>query len=239
MKKFIGIISIFLCLGSFVSAQEEGSALSIRLFALGVKNVPKLRVGEAQGSKLIDCRIRSGQISDRVLLKGMGRNLTFFFAESAEEASSENIAAQCVIPNSLREALLLFLPNPSTGGGKPPMIIRVLDGSDKAFPSGGALVLNLYSQDVRFMLGEHVVKALPAGENVTLPLPTKRDNFNMSDVVFQFQQDEKWRTAKETRYRFIEEIRRIMVTYVDPGSKRPRLKVYKDVALDPSFDLPS
>jgi len=128
------------------------------------------------------------------------------------------------IPAGVKQALVIFLPVEDEGK----LLHRtlVLDQSSKGFPESGCLVTNLYSQSVRFAIGEHQI-LLPAGKTAPLNRPGKRDEFNMAGVTFQFQTGETWRTASESMIRFVEGQRHLFITFVDPATKRPKLRIFQ------------
>jgi len=47
-------------------------------------------------------------------------------------------------------------------------------------------------------------------------------------VAFEFSYKDQWAKASESRLRFTEGLRYLMLTYTDPTSQRPRLSTYQD-----------
>jgi len=209
-------------------SQESLRTINFRTVGLETGKIPLLLAGDAQASKLIDCKIHRKKISDPVQISVPNGEIIFFLKEP-EEGVPPQIAARCVVPKTITQPLLLFLPKSGAKKGDPPMSIKVLDGSEKSFPRGGALVVNLYSDEVRFFVGEHLTRQLAAGKSVSLPMPEKRDAHNMTQIKFQFKGSAGWRTARESRLRFTEAARRLLITYIDPKSKEPSLQMYRDI----------
>jgi hypothetical protein len=103
----------------------------------------------------------------------------------------------------------------------------VVEDSAKNFPDGGAFVANFHSQDIRFVIGETKLILHP-GATYGVPIPTKRDSFNMAPVAFQFQQDGAWVGASETMLRFLPKTNYLMFTFMDKSSGRPRVVTFQD-----------
>lgn len=166
----------------------------------------------------VQCKLPSDSLSKPVKLPVIERKLIF------RREIAEPPVAIATVPSGITEALLVFLPSDDPKFDYRPV---VLDGSKKGFPESGCLVLNIYSEEVRFILGEHKIM-LPPGKTAKLERPEQRDNFNMAGVVFQFKTDKGWRAAYETMSRFPEGQRHLYIAYVDPKSKRPKVRSYRD-----------
>lgn len=165
-----------------------------------------------------ECRLTRDELSKPVKLPVLDGALVF-----RKEAGGDPIAT-AKVPQDIKLALVIFLPPNDKKMAFRPV---VLDGSDKSFPPGSSLVMNLYNEDVRFILGEHKIQ-LKSGKTTTLARPQKRDNFNMAGVTFQFKTNSGWRAAYESMSRFPEGQRHLYIAYVDPKSQRPRIRAYRD-----------
>jgi len=129
------------------------------------------------------------------------------------------------IPSGLKNALVMFFP----GGGaedEPAYKTVVIDASLKGIPEDGALVMNIYPQDVRVVIGEHRV-LLPSGKSTGLARPKKRNDYNMADVVFQAQIESEWKTVAETLVRFPAEQQQFFVAYPDSRTQRLAFRSYQ------------
>lgn len=138
-------------------------------------------------------------------------------------------AATAAVPAEVKTALLIFVKVPASEQAALPWRVFVIEDSPKNFPDGGAFVANFYQKDIRFVIGEHKGMLHPAG-NHGYPLPTGCDAFNMAPVIFEFLQEDKWRTANESTLRFLPGMRYLIFAYVDPASGRPRISTYQDIA---------
>lgn len=141
-------------------------------------------------------------------------------------------AATARIPAGVNKAILLFVAG-APGQDALPWRVFVIEDSPKNFPDGGAYVANFHQQDIRFVLGQSKLMLKP-GSAHGFERPEKRDAFNMAPVIFQFQQKEDWRTASESMLRFTPGVRYLIIAYVDPASKRPRIATYQDFVVRPA-----
>lgn len=135
-------------------------------------------------------------------------------------------AATATIPANVTAAILLFVAAPKDSKALPWRVF-VIEDTAKNFPDGGAFVANFHNQDIRFVIGESKIMLHPAGFH-GFPCPPKRDNFNMAPVVFEFLQNDQWRTASESMLRFVPGMRYLIFAYVDGPSGRPRIATFQD-----------
>jgi hypothetical protein len=167
--------------------------------------------------------VPKGSLSDETACYSKTNSFSFLQTGNHQPAAIANI------PENVKSAMLVFLPAPKTPNTLPWRVF-VVEDSPKNFPDGGAFVANFYSQDIRFVIGESKIMLKPGGF-VGVPRPTKRDDFNMAPVVFQFLQDVSWRNASETMLRFLPNKNYLMFAYLDPASGRPRVTTVQNVKL--------
>lgn len=105
--------------------------------------------------------------------------------------------------------------------------VLVIEDTAKNLPDGGALVGNLYSQDIRFSIGTDKIQLHPAG-SYGVAMPARRDPFNMASVVIEYLQKDEWRTASESMLRFVPGNRYLIFVCADPASGRPKITTYRD-----------
>lgn len=142
-------------------------------------------------------------------------------------------AATAIIPAGVKAALLVFVKIPTSAQATLPWRVLVIEDSPKNFPDGGAFVANFYNKDIRFIIGEHKGMLHPAGQ-YGYAQPAERDAFNMAPVIFEFLQDDKWRTASESSLRFLPGMRYLIFAFIDPTSGRPRISTYQDFTPPPT-----
>ena len=184
------------------------------------------------------CPLSTTMPSDPVRI-GAINGVIRFFRKAAAPAAGEGTApaanapaplpqpvAIATLPANCDRALLLFVPEKQADGRLYNVV--VIEEVSATFPGGGAFVCNLYNSNVRFVVGEHKMQ-LGSRKVLHLPMPKQRDDFNMATVAVQFEDNKgSWRTATETRLRFTQGLRQILVTFLDKTSGRPRLRTFTD-----------
>ena len=203
-----------------VSHAQEFRKLSCRFLGLdsAVPTPPILNVGE-KGAE-IPCTVYTNSLSPAIFCYAKGNTINFI------SASDRKPAAAATIPAEGNAFILIFIAA-AKGSNALPWRVFVIENTPKSFPDGGAFVANFHNQDIRFIIGESKIMLRPAGFH-GFPRPEKRDNFNMAPVVFEFQQQDKWRTASESMLRFLPGMRYLIFAYLDPESGRPRIATIQD-----------
>lgn len=211
-----------LCLTLLLATALESAAqgtLNCRLlnFNRQAEDIDSLFVVNADG-KPFECQLPTESLSDPTVLPVVEQSLVF-----RKDPDGQPIATGRV-PRGMAKALVILLPSSDPDETFQPLI---LEDSGKSFPADGAMVVNLYAEDIRFIIGEHR-KQLKPGQNVGLERPAERNNFNMAAVNFQFKTTKGWRSAYESMIRFPGEQRHLFITIVEPRSKRPRIVTIRD-----------
>lgn len=134
-------------------------------------------------------------------------------------ADTGGIAAQTAVPEGLTQVIVVLTPRPAGNAGTPYQMI-VLDGSPKTFPWGTSKVVSYVGTETAIEAGEHRLR-LPAGKITQVPAVKKLDDFNMGQVNFLMREGDQLVPFTERRLRFVDEIRRIFLLSVPPGSKQP------------------
>ncbi|MGJ8725631.1 MAG: hypothetical protein ACSHYB_13815 [Roseibacillus sp.] len=172
-------------------------------------------VGE---NKDIKVSILKNRISEPIECIAVNGRLNFIDGQSREPLASTPI------PAKIKKAIIIFVEVPD----QKKWFIVPFEDSAEQFPKGGTHVVNLHSDDIRFILGESK-EVLPPRKTKGFEMPEKRNEFNMAPVVFQFKnKKDEWVNGKETAYRFLPAIRYLLIAYIDPNNNRPRVKTFKD-----------
>lgn len=217
------LFPLFLLFPALLSAQESRQ-IQCRFLSFGGMENPPAVIAAAEKGTETTCPLSSSQISAKVACFAVGNKIPFL------SAADRKPLATAAIPPGVNSALLVFIQAP--GGSEadaPAWKILVIEDTPKSFPYGGAFVANFYSNDIRFVIGEHK-GMLHAGDLHGYAMPEERDSFNMAPVVVEFLQGEKWRIANESALRFLPGMRYLIFAYVDPISGRPRISTYQDFA---------
>lgn len=214
-------LALFLLCSLLCQAQEpEPGAVRCRFITLANLKTPPTLVNISPTGAESHCKVEGNRFSEEKFCYANNGIIPFQFLDTGEPAASAKL------PGKINSAILVVLPAPKNTTGLPWKIF-VIDDSQKNFPFGGALVANFHRDNIAFVVGEHKIKLRP-GMTHGFARPEQRDDFNMSVVNFQFQQGEAWRSASESKLRFIPAYRYLMFAYIDPGSGRPRLNTLKD-----------
>jgi len=185
--------------------------------------------GATPPEKLISPGENGGEVSCEVPANSFSPNIDCFANEniiSFLSSSDHKPVATATIPANVNAAILVFVPAQKSSDVVLWKVF-VIEDSTPNFPDGGAFVANFYSQDIRFVIGENKT-ILHSGTSYRFSRPAKRDDFNMAPVVFEFQQDQTWRTSSESLLRFLPGMRYLIIAYVDPNSGRPRISTHQD-----------
>ena len=223
------LLSLVCFLPALGFAQDAGRPVSCRFLCMEGATPPEALLCGAEKGLEVVCTVPANAPSAATVLFAKDNRLKFLTPKDRKPA------ATAIIPANVKAAILLFIPVAQPQSALPWRVF-VIDDSDKSFPDGGAYVANFYNKDVRFILGEHKILLHPA-KSYGLPRPERRDDFNMAQVAFEFQEEQTWRSVSESLLRFLPGMRYLVIAYVDPASGRPRLFVSTDIK--PAFTPPA
>lgn len=221
MRFFARYLSIiFLLVSQTIGDAQEMRKVTCRFLALLAESPPPGILNVGENNLEVPCSINTDVPSPEIGCYALGNTISFI------GASDKKLIAKATLPASGNAFILLFLPGPKSETG-PSWRIFVIENTAKTFPDGGAYVVNFYKQDIRFVVGEHKFMLKPGGAH-GLAMPSSLDNFNMAPVIFEFQQGEDWKLAKETSLRFLPGSRYMMFAYSDPATNQPRITTCRD-----------
>jgi hypothetical protein len=210
---------LVLLLFAVLAHSQETRAISCRLLGFQSGDAPVSLIAAADKNEII-CEFETSRISKAYRLTAVNGVLNFL------DSDSRKLACSVRVPNGAQQLLIVFLPNMKDSSG--PWRGFTIKDSKSHFPDGGALVVNLYQHNIRFVIGEHKYMIKP-GDQHGISMPHQRDDFNMATVAFEFSHEGKWAKASESRQRFTEGLRYLVLAYTDPYSHRPRLSTYQDL----------
>lgn len=215
----MGTLCLFFLCAVFGNAQDSRKVTCRFVCFEGVTPPPPLVNVLDKGAEVV-CTIPANEFSPGFVCSAKGNSINFLSSEDHKPLAS------ATIPAAVKSAILVFLPAVKVPSPLPWQVF-VVEDTLKNFPDGGAFVANFYTKDIRFVIGENKIM-LPSGKDHGFARPTQRDAFNMAPVVFQFQQDDTWRTASESLLRFVPGMRYLIFAYVDAESGRPRISTFQD-----------
>ena len=216
--RFLAVCLMLLC--PVLTHAQEVRKVSCRFVCfVGTPPPPPLINAFDKGIE-VTCTIPANTFSEPVVCSAKGNVISFV------SSGKRTPMAAAKIPEHLKAAILVFIPaeKPSAPA---PWRVFVIDDTIKNFPDGGAFVANLCSQDTRLVVGEKNIILKP-GTDHGFARPETRDAFNMAPVIFQFQQNDVWRTNSETLLRFVPGMRYLIFAYIDTASARPRISTFQD-----------
>lgn len=215
------ILTLVLSCFTLAATAQEGRKIECRFLGFGSNDDTTVLAAGADGAE-ITCQLPTTQLSKKFTCSAKGDQLVFL------NAADRKPLASAAVPAQVRSALLVFVKLAAKSDA-PQWKVFVIEDSPKNFPDGGAYIANFYNNDIRFEIGEHKGMLHAAGA-YGYAMPKERDSFNMSPVIFEFLNGEKWRIANESSLRFLPGMRYLIFAYVDPVSGRPRINTYQDMA---------
>jgi hypothetical protein len=143
------------------------------------------------------------------------------------ENPAASLAASVLLPPDIKRAIVIVLPAPA--GTKPAYRMLVIDDSQKAFPAGESRVLPLVTVETAIQAGEHRLPVHP-GKITSVPPVMKRNEYNMAQTNFFYQQGESWIPFTERQLQFLDACRRIFIIHATPGALQPTVTTIVDTA---------
>ena len=212
-------ITISLLLAAFAGA--ETTTLQCRLLSLQTRPSGPAALYAGSGETAIRCDLPREEFTQPLDLTVTDGRIVF---RGQPDVNSQP-AAIATVPRGLKGALLLFVP-PAAEDSKHLYRIVVLDDSLRGLPENGSLVFNASPAQIRYLMGDQHGMAKP-GQISAVTRPQKRDDFQMSGVIFQTQAADRWKTSYESVLRFPENLHRLFVVYRDPISNQPDLRIVR------------
>lgn len=212
-------LTISLLLAAFAGA--ETTTLQCRLLSLKTQPGSPAALYAGPDDSAIRCELPREEFSQPISLTVTDGRIVF---RSEPDVNSQP-AAIATVPQGLKGALLLFVP-PATEDSEHLYRIVVLDDSLRGLPENGSLVFNASPALIRYLMGDQHGTAKP-GQISSVTRPQKRDDFQMSGVIFQTQANDRWKTSYESVLRFPENLHRLFVVYRDPVSNQPDLRIVR------------
>jgi hypothetical protein len=125
--------------------------------------------------------------------------------------------AQAKLPSDIKEPVMILVPATESL----PYQAIMIDQSLESFPVGSYLLVNLSPMDIRGMVGSNEV--VVSSESVTAIIPSSVDE-DLLDVHFQYERPTGWRTFARTRWVNDKNKRSLLLTYLDPKTKRMKIR---------------
>ncbi|WP_309396444.1 hypothetical protein [Cerasicoccus maritimus] len=140
------------------------------------------------------------------------------------------IVATAKAPASIQQAAIILAPqNILTGQNiaEDYYSARVIDNSLRAFPLSNTLVINLLPTQMVLKIGEEK-RSVASHSAVMISEISSLDKFNMADVSFFYQTTDKWNILKQSKIRYLPNIRYTAVAYFDMRVQKPTIVFVRD-----------
>lgn len=132
--------------------------------------------------------------------------------------------------NSYNQACLLFLPKSlksDENQGIEEYTIQLLDMNTKTFGLGHSKIINLTSLNTFVQVGEHEA-TVAAWEKAEFSKVEELTGVNMAQINVSYYQDDTEHVAYQSRVRYSENMRNIILIYTDNRSQRTTARIIKD-----------
>ena len=146
-------------------------------------------------------------------------------ADPASLKNPEQWIAEATLPEGLRSAVLLCLPE--AAGAKTPFRVLVVNDSKKAFPAGSFRVTNLSPSQVRIELEKRPWVIQP-GATKLITDPPVRDG-NLCGMRAYVLENQNWHRIASGIWPHPGKGRVIQLLYYHPVAKRVQLRAFDDV----------
>ena len=215
-----------------LGAQEEktGRKIVVRCLAFAkVKNDKDIYLHalplapETLGVKV---RLKRYLNHERATIQLVGDRIVFSRSPEAEHAEEETVA-RVRIPSKLNKILLVFFPGKQKD--KEAYRVLALDDSVGGFPRGAIQCFNLSGQPVLLKLEKKRYEIKSGDRRIILNPPV--NEFNHSAMYAHTKKDDQWRRIGAGLWPHPGNKRVLQFFYVDPVSRRVKLKGIKDVSI--------
>lgn len=125
--------------------------------------------------------------------------------------------ARAKVPDHIKEPLIILVPV----AGDQAYQALVVDRSLSKFPKGSYKLVNLSPRDIRGLVGKTTINAPP--KKITTFNPSVNTE-ELLDVRFQFRGPQDWKTFGRTRWVNEKEKRSFLFAYLDPKTKRMKIR---------------
>ena len=212
-----------------VVAQDNKTPAPVQIRAVlhdPVKPIANLFYADKAGAR-IQLNFRPQALTDPMFTVPVNGSLVLYDTATIDpENPAANIAASVKLPPDHKRMIVVVLPAPA--GKEPAYRMLLIDDSEKAFPGGESRVLPLIGVETAIQAGEHRLPVHP-GKITKVPPVTKRDEFNMAQTNFYYQQGESWVPFTERQLQFLDAYRRIFIIHATPGALQPTVTTIVDI----------
>jgi hypothetical protein len=229
MKFLLTLSAALFCAMPQLSAQQ---VRAVKLRAICFQHVGDLKKllamsGGEDGGKPTEFNLYTSSISDEVSTFATDGMLTFSVQDGEEGGKPKyrTIATAKAAPGTRQ--LAIFIPgDPQVS----PYRCFVIDDSEKAFPMGSTMAVNLSNVALRLSIGEHL-KAVAPGKVENIPMARKANERGQVSVVISIADAAGpggWRAVNQTRWFTGTDKRDLAIGFIHPKTNQPTVNCYGD-----------
>ncbi len=151
---------------------------------------------------------------------------SMYFCQRDKNAAGQEVLKLVTEARSLgvKRQLAIFLPSKDAAK---PYSVHVIDDSEKEFPMGTSLAINLSAKPFHYMIGEHKTRVEP-GKTVRIPMAKETNDRGQVSVIVGVELDGKVVPVNQTRWFTGEDKRDIIISFVHPVTGQPTVNCYQD-----------
>ena len=203
----------------------------VKLRAICFQHVNDLKklfaVSGGDKPKGVEFTLYTTVISDEVDAFATDETLTFGVPDVAgpDPSKFKTIATAKAAPGPRQ--LAIFIPGEPNGS---PYRCFVIDDSEKTFPMGSTMAVNLATVPLRLSIGEHLREVRP-GEVENIPMARKMNDRGQVSVVISIADpagEGGWRAVNQTRWFSGTDKRDLAIAFIHPKTKQPTVNCYGD-----------
>jgi hypothetical protein len=225
---------VTLASASLLQAQQDSAKTQLEIRTVlhnPGKPLPSLFVSNPAG-KIEKLQLLPSGISPKQLVIVLNGSLVLHDKAAVDPNNPQaSVAASVKVPQNMKQAIAIILP--SEAGKKPAFRVVLQDDSSTGFPKGESRILSLVPLESAIQAGEHKV-SVPSGKITAVPSVKKVNSFNMAQTNFYYKQEASWQLFTERQVQYLDDIRRIYIIHVVPGSNAPSLATFVDTAVGPA-----
>jgi hypothetical protein len=224
-------LSILALVGLSLSAHAQAKEAPVQIRAVlhdPVHPTAELFYPNEAGT-VVKLDFRPQDLSRELSILPVNGSLVLYDKAVIDPKKPEASLAACVrLPPDLKRAMVVVMPAPE--GEKPAYRMVVIDDSEKAFPGGESRALPLIGVETAIQAGEHRLPIHP-GKITSVPPVTKRDEYNMAQTNFYYQQGKAWVPFTERQLQYLDASRRLFIIHATPGALQPTITTIVDTKL--------
>jgi len=226
--KFLLALTVASSLAAPLSAQQ---IRPVKLRAICFQHVGDLKklfaVSGGDKPKAVEITLFTTVISEEVDAFATDGTLTFAVpdVDGPDKSKFKTIATAKAAPGPRQ--LAIFIPGEPDG---PPYRCFVIDDSEKNFPMGSTMAVNLSPLPFRMAIGEHLKDVAP-GKIENIPMARKANDRGQVSVIISIADpagEGGWRAVNQTRWFTGTDKRDLAIGYIHPKTKQAAVNCYGD-----------